>query len=170
MSKYNIDINAVLVKPIYIGLLINSLIPVAIVGIAYYLEQGGGITPSVPPETVELIFWIFIGLAAIDGGLAIFLKQKLFFVPWIKSKESFVEDFIRKFTSSSIICYALIAVIAIYGLVIYFIGGTFNQLLLLVLISFIAFQLIRPRAKFAEKVLAAQEQLVEQGQFLSDEK
>jgi len=167
LNKYKIDINAVLIKPIYIGLLINALIPVAIVGIAYYFEQGGGIKPSVSPETIELFFWIFIGLTAIDGGLVIFLKQKLFFAPFIKSKESFEEDFAQGFFSKSIICFALIAVIAIYGLIMYILGGTFNQLLLLVLISFIAFQIIRPREKFAEKVLAAQEHLVEQGQFLS---
>jgi len=170
LNKYNIDINAVLIKPIYIGLLINALIPVAIVGIAYYFEQSGGMISSLSPENLELIFYIFAGLAVIDGGLAIFLKQKLFFSPLIKSKESFVEDFMHGFFAKSIVCYAIIAAIAIYGLVIYILGGTFNQLLFLVLMSFIAFQIIRPRAKFAEKVLAAQEQFVEQGQFLSIKK
>ncbi len=170
MNKYKIDINAVLIKPIYIGLLINALIPVAIVGIAYYFEQSGGMTSSMSSENLEFIFYIFAGLGVVDGGLAIFLKQKLFFSPLIKSKESFVEDFMQGFFAKSIVCYAIIAAIAIYGLVMYFLGGTFNQLLFLVLMSFIAFQIIRPRAKFAEKVLAAQEQFVEQGRFLSIKK
>ncbi|MCP4650478.1 MAG: hypothetical protein GY853_10420, partial [PVC group bacterium] len=146
------------------------LIPVAIVAIAYYIEESGGLVSTMAPENLELIFYIFVGLAVIDGALAIFLKQKLFFAPLIKSKETFVQDFMQGFFAKSIVCYALIAAIAIYGLVFYFLGGTFNQLLFLVIISFIAFQIIRPRHKFAEKVLSAQEQLVEQGQFLSDEK
>jgi len=170
LSKYNIDINAVLIKPIYIGLLINAFIPVVIVGIAYFLEEGGGITQTISNENLELIFYILVGLALVDGGLAIYWKQKLFFAPLIRSKETFEDDFTKGFFAKSIVCYAIIAAIAIYGLVIYLLGGTFNQLLFLVLISFIAFQFIRPRAKFTEKVLAAQEQLAEQGQFLSDEK
>ncbi|MCP4706241.1 MAG: hypothetical protein GY865_16720, partial [candidate division Zixibacteria bacterium] len=71
MSKYDIDINAVLVKPIYIGLLINALIPVAIVAIAYYIEESGGLVSTMAPENLELIFYIFVGLAVIDGALAI---------------------------------------------------------------------------------------------------
>ncbi len=170
MNKYNIDINAVLLKPLYLGLLINIFIPVVIIGVAYYIEEGGGLTSTMAPENIELIFWILIAVAVIDGAVAIFLKQKLFFAPMIKSKESFAGDLKQGFFSKSIVCYGLIAAIAVYGLVLYFLGGTFNQLLFLVFISFIAFQLIRPRIKFAEKVLAAQERFVEEGQFLSIEK
>lgn len=167
MSKYNIDLSAVLIKPLYLGLVINIFFPVVITGFAYYIEESGGVSSTMPAETVELIFWFLIAVAVVDGAVVIFLKQKLFMAPMIKSKESFAEDFKQGFFSKSIICYSLIATIAVYGLVLYFLGGTFNQLMFLVFISFLAFQLIRPREKFAEKVLAAQEQLVEQGRFLS---
>lgn len=170
MNKYNIDLSAVLLKPLYIGLLINVFVPVVIIGIAYYIEENGRLSSSMPPDTLELIFWFLTAVAVVDGAVVIFLKQKLFLAPMIKSKETFAEDLMQGFFAKSIVCYGLIAAIAIYGLVLYLLGGTFNQLMFLVFISFIAFQLIRPREKFAEKVLAAQEQLVEQGQFLSIEK
>ncbi len=170
MNKYDIDLNAVLIKPLYLGLLINIFIPVVIIGVAYYIEEGGGLTSTMAPENLELIFWILIAVAVIDGAVAIFLKQKLFFTPMIKSKESFTEDFKQGFFSKSIVCHSLTAAIAVYGLVVYILGGTFNQLLFLVFISFIAFQLVRPRIKFSEKVLAAQERFVEEGQFFSTEK
>jgi len=170
LIKNNIDLNAVLLKPLYLGLLINIFIPVVIIGIAYYIEEGGGLKSTMAPEKLEIIFWALTAVAIVDGALAIFLKQKLFFAPLIKSKESFIEDFRQGFFTKSIICYSLTAAIAVYGLVLYMLGGTFNQLLFLVFISFIAFQLIRPRIKFAEKVLTAQERFVEEGQFLSTEK
>ena len=135
MNKYNIDLNAVLIKPLYIGLLINIFIPVVIIGIAYYIEEGGGLTSTIPPENLELIFWFFVAVSVVDGAIAIFLKQKLFSAPMIKSKESFSEDFKQGFFSKSIVCYCLIAAISVYGLVLYILGGTFNQLLFLNLLN-----------------------------------
>jgi len=165
MNERSIDLNAVLIKPLYVGLLINIFIPVVIVGVAYYIEESGGLAASAN-EYLGLIFWILIGVAVADGAVAIILKQKLFFNPCIITKGTFEEDFKRAFFTNSIICNFLTAAIAIYGLAVYLLGGTFNQLLFFVFISFIAFQLIRPRIKFAEKVLAAQEKYIEEGRFL----
>lgn len=165
MNKYNIDLNAVLIKPLYIGLMINILIPVIIVGVAYYIEESGGL--AVPAnENLDLLFWILIGVSLAEGAVAIVLKQKMFFRPFIASKETFEQDFHRAFFTNSIIGNAITSAIAIYGLVIYLLGGTFNQLIFFVFISFIAFQLIRPRIRFSEKVLAVQEKYVDEGRLL----
>ena len=165
MNKYNIDLNAVLIKPLYIGLLINIFIPVIIVGVAYYIEESGGLAVSAN-ENLDLLFWVLIGIAVIDGAAAIILKQKMFFRPFIASKETFEQDFGRAFFTNSLIGNAITAAIAIYGLVFYLLGGTFNQLIFFVFISFIAFQLIRPRIRFSKKVLAVQEKYVDEGHFL----
>lgn len=170
MNKHNIDLNAVLIKPLYLGLLINIFIPVVIIGVAYSLEESGGVNSIQSAENLELLFWILIGVAVLDGAVAIFLKQKLFFAPIIKSKETFVEDFKQGFFVKSIVCIGLTASISVYGLIIYLLGGTFNQLLLFAFISFIAFQLIRPRLRFSEKVLAAQEKFTDEGRFFAAQK
>ncbi len=170
LNKYNIDLNAVLIKPLYLGLLINIFIPVAIIGVAYSLEESGGFGSIQTMENPELLFWVLTAVAVLDGAVAIFLKQKLFFAPMIKSKETFIEDFKSGFFIKSIVCIGLTASISIYGLIIYLLGGSFNQLLFFAFISFIAFQLIRPRLRFSEKVLEAQEKFVDEGRFFVTQK
>jgi len=168
LNKYDVDINDILVKPIYIGLFMNVFVPVVLLAIGYYIEQSGGMSSlrGEPAENVSLFFWVFLALSVIDGGVAIFLKQWKFYQPMIESKGTFIEDFKKGVFTNSVICYAITTAIAVYGLVVYLLGGTFNQFVLFVFLSFIAFQLIRPRHGFLKKVLEAQENHVESGRFL----
>lgn len=165
MNKYDIDSNKILIKPLYWGLLMNIFIPVIILAIAYYIDKSGGRSAIVPADTLNIIFWVLAAVSIADGAIAIFLKQKLFFSPMIASKESFEDDLTSRVFASSIICYAITTAISIYGLIFYLLGGTFNHLLFFVFISFIAFQFIRPRYGFMEKVVTAQERLVNEGRF-----
>ena len=170
MNKYNVDLNAVLIKPLYIGLLMNIFIPVVIIAIAYFIEDAGGLNSNMANENLELIFWVLVGVAVVDGAVAIFLKQKFCQAPMIKSKETFGDDLKQGMFMASIICFSLTTAISVYGLVVYLLGGTFNQLLFFAFLSFIAFQLIRPRLRFAEKVLALQERHLEDGRLAPPKK
>lgn len=170
MNRYDVDFNKVLVKPLYIGLLMNIFIPVVILAFAYYFDQSGGTLKSLPNQTLTTLFWIFVVVSIAEGGAAILLKQRLFFSPMISSRDSFEEDLTNRFFTASIVCFAVTTAITIYGLVFYILGGTFQHLLLFVFISFIAFQFVRPRFRFAEKVVAAQEKLVDEGRFYQSQK
>ncbi len=165
MNEKQIDLHRLLIKPLYMGLLINIFIPVFILAIAYYIDISGGRSSTVPPETLNVLFWALAAVAVVDGIAAIFVKQKLFFAPMIQSQETFEVDLTSRVTSASIVCYALTTAIAAYGFVLYMIGGVFNHLLLFAFVSFIAFQLIRPRYSFMEKVVTAQEKYVQEGRF-----
>jgi hypothetical protein len=165
LDKYEVDLTRVLVKPLYLGLLMNIFIPVVILVIAYYIDKSGGKEAMVAPESLNVIFWALAAVAVADGVVAVFLKQKLFYAPMIQTKETFEDDLAAGVFRSSLVCFAVTAAITIYGLVIYILGGTFRDLLLFVFISFIAFQLVRPRFGFLKKVIAAQERHVEQGRF-----
>ncbi len=165
MNEKQIDLHRLLIKPLYMGLMINIFIPVIILAIAYYIDISGGRSSTVPPETLNILFWTLAAVAAVDGIAAIFIKQKLFFAPMIQSQETFEDDLTTRVTSASIVCYALTTAIVVYGFVLYMIGGVFNHLLLFTFVSFIAFQLIRPRYSFMEKVVATQEKYVGEGRF-----
>ena len=168
MIKHNIDLSHVLVKPLYMGLLINIFIPVLILGIAYYMESEHAIEARLSTNDLNLFFWALAAVAIADGAVAILLKQKRFFAPMIKSKETFEEDFEAGVFRGSIICYALTSMISVYGLVFYVLGRTLAHLFFFVFVSFIAFQLIRPRLGFLEKVLKAQEKHVKEGRLVRD--
>jgi hypothetical protein len=164
-QEFNIDLNRILVKPLYIGLLINIFFPAGILLIAYYIDRGGGMSSSMEPDTLNSLLWMLLVIAVADGSVAIMLKYKLFYQPMIKSKQSIEQDISDRVYKLSIICFAITTAIVIYGVVYFVLGGSFKNLMLFAFISFIAFQLIRPRHKFLEKVIAAQERYVAEGRF-----
>jgi hypothetical protein len=166
LNSYNVDLSRVLAKPLYLGLLINIFFPAIILGIAYYLGKGEPLEPKMPTEQLNIIFWALMAVAISDGAIAYFLKRKRFFVPMIRYKATFESDFSQGVFRASILGFAITAAIPIYGVVFYFLGGSFEHLFLFIIISFIVFQLIRPRFGFLEKVLAAQEKFVAEGRFL----
>ncbi len=167
MNKYNVDLNAVLLKPLYLGLLMNIFAPSLIVIIAYFIESRGGVKVVESGNAGDMILWILGVVALADGAVAIYLKQKQFYAPMIRSRETFVADFTSGVFSRSILIYAIAVAISFYGLVVYFLSGKFDYLLFFVILSFIAFQIIRPRPGFLQKVLDAQEKHVEEGHFLA---
>jgi hypothetical protein len=168
LNREEIDLNAILVKPLYLGLLINIFVPAVVVGIIYFMEDAAGQISSGISEESRLLFFILMGVAIIDGGLAIYIKHKRGSVPLVRSRESFEEDIGTAMFRTSLICTAITSSISLYGLVIYLAGGTFDQLLFMVFISFVAFQLIRPRHGYLKKVISEQERMIGQGRFLVD--
>jgi hypothetical protein len=166
LSKYDVDLNRVLIKPVYWGLLMNIFMPVLFLGIAYYLDRSARENVLSLDRNLNIFFWALVAVSLGDGIMAITFKQKRFFTPMIRSKETFEDDLTRGVFRESIICYSLTTAISLYGLVFYLMGGAFSAMFLFVFISFIAFQLIRPRYGFLEKVVAAQEKLVDEGRFL----
>ena len=118
MDKYDVDLAKILVKPLYIGLLMNIFVPVVILAVAYYIDKGGGKEALVPAETLNIIFWVLAAVAVVDGAVAVILKQKFFFAPMIQTKETFEDDLTAGVFGSSLICFGFTAAITIYGLVV----------------------------------------------------
>ena len=170
MEESKIDLNRLLIRPLYFGLLLNILIPVVLLAITYFLEKKDVMSGTFDPDTYSVLFWIFCVLAIVDGVLTFVIRQKLFFAPMVMTKETFEDDLMQGFFKNSIVCYAMAMAIAVYGFVLFFLGGSFETMVLFVLISMIAYQFIRPRFGFAEKVIAAQKKFVEEGRFFTGKK
>ncbi len=166
MISHDVDIHRAMVKPIFIGLAMNIFFPGIVALIIYFIESEGG-TRIPEPGNSDLMLWILAAIAIADGALAIFFRQKRFYAPMIRSEQTFTEDFYAGVNTNSILIFALCATIAVYGVVAYFVSGTFDYLLFFILLSFIAFQFLRPRPGFLKKVLEAQERHVSEGRFLS---
>ncbi|MEW5922781.1 MAG: hypothetical protein AB1746_02210 [Candidatus Zixiibacteriota bacterium] len=169
-NERKFDINRLLIKPVYIGLFLNIMLPIIFLAIVYYVDKNGGRNINYDADTYNKFFWIFCVVAIAEGVTAFIVKQKLFFSPMIKSKETFEDDLLKGFMTASIICYAFTSGIGVYGLVLFLIGGTFETAVLFFLISMIAYQFIRPRYAFAEKVVAAQDKFAQEGRFFQPKK
>ncbi|MBN2227595.1 MAG: hypothetical protein JW763_09550 [candidate division Zixibacteria bacterium] len=170
LNKYNVDLNAVLVKPLYFGLLMNIFVPATLLLIAYFIEQGKIMERKLSFTNGDLLFWILLVMAVADGAMAVFMRQRLFFRPMIRTKETFANDLTAQVFKASIICYAITTAIAIYGFALYMVSGGFDRLFLFIFISFIAFQIIRPRHGFLKKVIEAQGKHVDERRYATPPK
>jgi hypothetical protein len=170
MNNREIDLNGIIAKPLYRGLLINIFMPAIMIAFAYYIDHSKERTGMVPSDTLNILFWALIILSVADGAVAILLRKRLSSMPMIRSKETFAGDLADRVLAMSLVCFAVTAAISLYGLAFYILGGTFDHFFLFVVISFIAFQFVRPRLGFIEKVVAAQEKLVSEGRFFQGKK
>ncbi len=163
MNKHDVDINAILIKPLYMGMLINIFFPMTLLIVAYFMSQSSGQDVMKITSKWDVIAWVFLAVAVVDGIVAILLRQKLFMVPLIRSEASFEDDLKAGAFRVSMTCYAMTTAISIYGFVLFLIGGDFRTMFLFILMSFIAFQLVKPRRGFIEKVIQAQERHLAEG-------
>jgi hypothetical protein len=169
-SESKVDLNRLLLKPVYIGLVMNILVPVILLAFVYYLDGQNFHKGVIISSKADPIFWALCGVALLEGIAAFIIRKKLFFSPMVRSKETFEEDLVLGFLTNSIICYAITTAISIYGVVLFFLGHPFETTVLFVLISMIAYQFIRPRFKFTGEVVEAQDRLVSQGRFAPPKK
>ena len=163
MNKYNVDINAVLIRPLYMGMLINIFFPITLLIIAYFMSQSSGQDVMQMTSKWDVLAWVLLALALFDGIAAILIRQKQFMAPLIRSAATFEEDLKAAAFRISITCYAMTTAISIYGFVLFLISGDFRTMFMFILISFIAFQIVKPRRGFIEKVINVQERHLSEG-------
>lgn len=159
------DLNRIIVKPLYFGLVVNILIPMGLLLVCFYLENEQSLYNRIY-SFANTLFYIFAILSFAQSGLALWMRSQLQNKPMICSKETFEEDFIRSLVVKSRPIFLLIAVIALYGFVYFLLTARFKETVFLVFFSFVIFQLVRPRFGFVRKLIARQEEMVERQIFL----
>lgn len=149
---------------------INVFFPMTLLVIAYFMSQSSGRDIMEMTSQWNTIAWVLLAVAVVDGALAIFLRQKLFMAPLIRSEATFEEDLKAGATRASITCYAMTSAISIYGFVLFILSGDSRTMFLFILMSFIAFQIVKPRRGFIEKVIETQERHLAEGRLLTGPK
>jgi len=165
-NDHDLDYNMLIARPLYFGLGVNVVLPAALIFLCYYIDQHGGVSNKVG-DSYQLLFYFFCVLAAAEAGLALWWRQKLMAKPVVRSKETFAFDIADGLVRISRPVFLVIAGISLYGVAFYFLTGHFKESVILVLISFIIFQLVRPRHGQVKKFVETQRKLVDQGQFLA---
>ena len=161
------DLSRIIVKPLYFGLGVNVVIPGALLFICYYINERGGVENSLGDQA-NLFFYIFIALTVVIAFFALMKLKKNLLEPLIKSKETFQQDLIDSMVVHTRPVFTMISMIAVLGIIYFFLTGRFSEAVLFVVLSFIVFQLVRPRYGSLRKIIAKQQEYVEQGKFLKD--
>jgi small-conductance mechanosensitive channel len=167
LDNSDYDLNQIVVKPIYFGLVTNILLPMLLFLVCYYIQSHGG-RDNVVGDFANALFFIFAALALLQAALALWWRKRRLKWPMVKGSETFQAEICGGLLRACRPVFAVIAAITLYGYLYYFLTGRFTEMVVFVFFSFIVFQLVRPRHSLARKVIAFQRKLVEQGDLLRD--
>ncbi len=163
-DKYNL--HRMIIKPLYLGVLLNIVIPGALLFVCYYLHNNDSYTNRIVElESANTLFIVFAVLALINSGAALWMRQKLYVTPLVTSKEKLEEELTIALLEKIRPIYLLISFIAVYGISYYFLTTRFQESAFFVVFSFLVFQVVRPRLGFIQKLIDAQLKLLETKQL-----
>ena len=166
LDDFDVDMNRIIVRPLYFGLFTNILIPMALILVCYYLNNRGGIGNSIG-DFANTLFYFIGALAVVQSVFVLWWRMKRFGQPMIRRRETFEQDLLTGVLTVSRPIFIVIAIISVYAVVYFFLTGRFRETVFLIFFSFIVFQVVRPRHGQLKGLIATQKKLVEQGQFLS---
>lgn len=157
-----IDLHKILAKSLYFALAVNVLLPAAGLYVCHYLANNY-YPPNRIGELANPLFYIFGVLTLAQGALAWWWGRKLLDKPMIVSMETIQDDLTKGLLRASKPVSLLVAAMAIYGYIYFALTGRFQETLILVVFSFVGYQVVRPRLGSLEKLVNRQKQMAEQG-------
>jgi hypothetical protein len=160
------DLARVIIKPLYFGMLINITVPAVLTFGCYWLHTNSPM-PNRLGDLANPIFFVFAAMALVETVMALWLRRRLLAGPMIRSLETFEQDLTENLLRRLRPVMLVIASISLYGVVYYLLTGRFEAALVIILFSFIVFQVVRPRISSARKLVAEQEKLASAGKFLT---
>ncbi|MEW5702825.1 MAG: hypothetical protein AB1792_11440 [Candidatus Zixiibacteriota bacterium] len=136
------------------GMIIQLLAPGVLVLLVFVVRKRGiGIDESQAPVWLPTLFYVLLGLAVADL-LAAFTLRRILLAPLrlrnVLGDTAAVERIVM---SATTVTFALGASPVVYGVVLYLLGGTMQQVAVLAIISLLSFRFLRPDVKFLEEVL-----------------
>ena len=138
-------------KILQLGMVMDIFLPVVIFFSAIYLRDRFVSIKS--PMDLDMIFYVLLALSAAEA-ITIFILKTKSWRPYIRRKfqenpQLTIEKGLFGFGT---IIYVLCFSPTIYGLVYYILGGTWEHFALFVAITFLFFQLFKPKMEELEKL------------------
>lgn len=138
-------------KILQLGILMDIFLPAVIFFLAIYLRDRFFSIKS--PMDLNMIFYVLLVLSAAEA-ITIFILKTKSWRPYIRRKfqenpQLTIEKGLFGFGT---IIYVLCFSPTIYGLIYYLLGGTWEHFALFVAITFLFFQLFKPKMEELEKL------------------
>lgn len=157
-----VDLHRVLAKSLYFALTINVLLPAALLFFCKYIADNYD-PPNRIGDMANPLFYVFGVLTLAQGALSWWWGRKLLDRPMIKSMDTIQDDLTTGLLRASKPVSLLVAAMALYGYIYFALTGRFFETLILVVFSFVAYQVVRPRLGSLEKLVKHQKQMAEKG-------
>jgi hypothetical protein len=161
------DLPKMIIKPLYFGMGVNVLAPMAILLVCFYLNQHVYM-PNRVGTMANTLFWLFGVMALSEAGLALWWRFRLMRKPMVRRQETMEEDIRAELLRRSRPVFVMIASISLWGYLYFFLAGRFEESVFFVLFSFIVFQVVRPRYGYVRQLIRRQREMLERHELLSD--
>ncbi len=159
------DLPRMIAGALYSGMFINILIPAGLAVFCYYLEQKGAVQNSIGQIANPLFYGLAV-VSIVEGAVAVIWRNRSFALPMVRRRETFEQDVAHELTVRLRPVFLLLAAIALNGVAYFVLTGRFKEGLALMLLSFIAFQVVRPRYSGLRRLIEQQEEMVEKGRYM----
>jgi hypothetical protein len=163
-NDLGVDIHRILAKSLYFALVANVLLPAVGLYLCHYLANNY-YPPNRIGDMANPLFYALAVLTLAQGALAWWWGRKLLEQPMIVSMETIQDDLRDGLLRASKPVSLLVAAMALYGYIYFALTGRFQETLILVVFSFVAYQVIRPRLGSLGKLVERQKQMAEQGKL-----
>ena len=158
------DLSSMIIKPLYFGMVFNVIIPAGLLFVCHYVNNNY-LPENHIPEWSNALFYIFCALALIQGGVALWWRNRILNAPMVRRQESFEHDIGSALFERLRPVFLFIAAITLWGFLYFVLTGRFEETVVFVVFSFVVFQVIRPRFGSVKKLIAHQQKLVDDGRF-----
>lgn len=167
-KDYEIDYHGIIAKTLYSGMFLNILFPMGGLMVCYYLDQNSMVSNK-SGDMANGLFYIFGLLAVLQAAYAFWMRSKAFRRPMIRREETFETDLAAGLFKASRPIFLIIASISLYGYIYFYLTGRFKETVFLVFMSFLIFQVVRPRIGIVRKLVKEQKMKIQKGEFLKSD-
>lgn len=155
------DLNRIIVRSLYFGLLTNIIVPAVLLYGCFYLS-GHRYMPNRLGEAGNWLYYVLVVISLLQGGLAVWWRQKRYARPMIRTQESMEQDLAQGLLVASRPVFVLIAAVSLWGCLYFLLTGRFNESVFLVLLSYLIFLVVRPRYGSLKRFVDRQQELFQQ--------
>lgn len=157
MNKPDINIFGIVTKTSVRGLLFNILIPggllviMMLIGDKNVMDESGA--ASIGETLLQLPVFLMLFLSAVGFGVVYYIRRILPESLLVREGISVADKLEGSIQKISMIIFGINLLHSLFGLILVTIGNDLRVMTFFVALSFIGYQLFRPRQDFVEKVL-----------------
>jgi len=157
LNKYDADILRAMTRSIYLGLVMNLIAPVVLLGAAmFFLGDGSSFGEGIafgPEKDTEIMFYALLGVSVMDFAIVFGFRRLMPDFLFDLRPDSFSGRFDATVWKMSLLIYGFNLSYSVWGFVMIALGASIDTAVPFLAMTMIGYQLFRPRKKFLLRVI-----------------
>lgn len=149
-STKNLDLDQLHTKLLYLGLVLNFLVPAVLLSLGLFLRNRGVGARSL--EGLGVLLWVLLAVSVGEVPTVYLVKKKVLFTHNISKAGIRSASLEQTLLRSALVLFSLNLSPAIYGFVYFLLGGTVEKFVLFIAITLFCFLLFKPKLEEMKSV------------------